>query len=59
MLRCKMQPPFDFLESKAGIFLQLAHLALPFADCHLGMTIVVKLNQGEEPSTACCAYMQK
>ena len=43
-----------FLASKAGIF--LAELASPFADCHLGMTIVVKSNRGGEPSTACYAY---
>ena len=50
----KMQPRFDFLASKAGIF--LAHLTSPFGDCHLGMTNVVKSNRGEEPCTACCAY---
>ena len=60
MLRCKMclglqnATALEFLASKASTF--LAHLASPFADCHLGMTIVVKSNRGEEPSTACCAY---
>ena len=44
-----MQPRFDFLASKAGIF--LAHLTSPFGDCHLGMTNVVKSNRGEEPCT--------
>ena len=34
----------------------LANFTLPFADCHLGMTIAVKLNKGEEPFTAGCAY---
>ena len=57
VLRCKcasvskMQP--RFLASKAGIFLAL--LISPFADCQIGMAIVVKSNIGEEPCMACYA----
>ena len=50
----KYNRTLTFSQAKRIFF--LADLASPFADCYLGMTIVVKSNRGEEPSTACWAY---
>ena len=49
-------PNFNKVFSQAKWVFFLAHLLLPFADCHLGMTIVVKSNIGGEPCKACYDY---